>query len=84
MFIDIDREMNQETKNKVIGLAWADSVSFEAIEKQLGLTEADVIKIMRAELKPGSFRRWRKRVSGRATKHRKRFKHLQKGPSIDD
>ncbi|MCP4476793.1 MAG: TIGR03643 family protein, partial [Planctomycetaceae bacterium] len=32
------------------------------------------IKLMRKTLKPGSFRLWRKRVSGKGTKHRKRFK----------
>jgi uncharacterized protein (TIGR03643 family) len=39
-----------------------------------------VIKLMRQELKPGSFRRWRKRVSGRATKHRSLWKARQRGP----
>jgi uncharacterized protein (TIGR03643 family) len=36
---------------------------------QFGLKENDVRQIMRRELKPGSFRRWRERVKGRATKH---------------
>ena len=56
--------------HEVIGLAWADDVTFEAIEQKLGLSEANVIALMRANLKPGSFRAWRKRVSGRKTKHR--------------
>ncbi len=58
----------------VIGMAWADRCSFEQIRKRTGLSESDVIKIMRRELKSGSFRCWRARVSGRVTKHRKRFK----------
>ena len=46
------------------------SYCFEAIESQFGLSEAEVIKLMRQRLKPSSFRLWRKRVSGRKTKHR--------------
>jgi uncharacterized protein (TIGR03643 family) len=54
----------------VIQLAWEDRTSFETIKERTGLTEAEVICLMRAELKPQSFSMWRKRVSGRVTKHR--------------
>lgn len=64
-----------ETRNKIIRMAWEDRTTFEEIEERFGLPEAEVIRVMRAELKPGSFRRWRKRVTGRITKHRKRFRH---------
>ena len=57
----------------VIWAAWADRVTFEEIFERTGLREKDVIKAMRRELKPGSFRLWRKRVYGRTTKHRKIF-----------
>ncbi|AFH47769.1 Hypothetical protein IALB_0055 [Ignavibacterium album JCM 16511] len=50
-------------------MAWEDRTPFEAIEYQFGLKENDVRKIMRNELKPSSFKMWRKRVSGRKTKH---------------
>lgn len=60
--------------DRLIAMAWADRCSFEEIEDVLGLTEKEVIRHMRRELKPGSFRRWRRRVSGPVTKHRKRFK----------
>ncbi|MEO0414393.1 MAG: TIGR03643 family protein [Verrucomicrobiota bacterium] len=60
--------------SKVIRLAWEDRTTFEEIEERTGLSEAEVIKIMRREMKPSSFRMWRKRVSGRMTKHRKRFR----------
>jgi len=56
----------------IIGMAWADDVSFDKIKKEYGLTEAEVIKIMRTHLKAGSFKLWRKRVSGRESKHEKR------------
>ena len=47
--------------------------------------EADVIQLMRRELEPRSFRLWRKRVSGRVTKHRKLLKEqLNPSLSLDD
>lgn len=57
----------------IIRMAWEDRTSFESIQSRTGLSEAAVIRILRRELKPSSFRRWRARVSGRITKHRKRF-----------
>jgi uncharacterized protein (TIGR03643 family) len=56
--------------SQVIQMAWEDRTSFETIKDRTGLTEAEVILLMRAELKPQSFIMWRKRVSGRVTKHR--------------
>ncbi len=50
-------------------MAWEDRTPFEAIELQFGLKENDVREIMRRELKESSFKMWRKRVSGRKTKH---------------
>lgn len=57
--------------DRVIEMAWEDRTPFEAIEGLFGLSEAEVIALMRRELKPGSFRLWRARVSGRKTKHLK-------------
>ncbi|MCA1770424.1 MAG: TIGR03643 family protein [Halomonas sp.] len=51
-------------------MAWEDRTPFEAIETQFGLNEADTVAVMRHTLKPTSFRRWRQRVQGRATKHK--------------
>jgi len=61
--------------SETIELAWADEVSFEEIKQRLGLSEPEVIDIMRRHMKPSSFRMWRKRVSGRKTKHRKLMLH---------
>jgi uncharacterized protein (TIGR03643 family) len=61
----------------IIRMAWADDVSFDKIKKERGLTEAEVIKIMRSNLKAGSFKLWRKRVTGRSSKHEKRAKLLR-------
>ena len=62
------------SNDDIIGMAWADRISFEEIKKKTGLTESEVIKIMRANLKRKSYLLWRKRVRGRLTKHRKLFK----------
>jgi uncharacterized protein (TIGR03643 family) len=62
-----------EKIHEVIGLAWADEVSFDAIRDVAGLTEKQVIALMRANLKPGSFKVWRARVSGRKAKHQMRL-----------
>lgn len=66
--------MNDQERDRIIRMAWEDRTTFDEIEKRTGLPEAEVIKVMRGSLKPGSFRLWRKRVSGRVTKHGKLFK----------
>ena len=58
----------------VIWAAWADRITFEEIKEKTGNSESDVIKIMRKNLKPSSFRLWRKRVHNTSIKHRKKFK----------
>ena len=55
--------------DRIIEMAWEDRTSFEAIQYQFGLSEKDVIALMRKEMRSSSFRMWRKRVSGRKTKH---------------
>ena len=59
--------------DRIIEMAWEDRTPFEAILFQFDLSEKEVIKLMRTELKTGSFKRWRKRVnSGVSTKHLKK------------
>tara|TARA_B100000780_G_scaffold70251_1_gene46829 strand:- start:316 stop:591 length:276 start_codon:yes stop_codon:yes gene_type:complete len=55
--------------DRVIEMAWEDRTPFEAISFQFGLTEKEVIVLMRREMKSKSFAMWRKRVQGRKTKH---------------
>lgn len=55
--------------DRIIEMAWEDRTPFEAIEHQFGLNNAQVIVLMRQHMLPNSFRRWRKRTTGRATKH---------------
>ena len=62
--------MIEETKNRNIEMAWEDRTPFDAIKDQFDISEKDVIKIMRRNLRSSSFKLWRTRVSGRKTKHR--------------
>lgn len=52
-------------------MAWEDRTPFEAIAVQFGLNQDGVIKLMRANLKPTSFKLWRVRTHGQTTKHAK-------------
>ncbi|MBU3632638.1 TIGR03643 family protein [Polynucleobacter sp. AP-Sanab-80-C2] len=55
--------------SRLIEMAWEDRTPFDAIEQSFGLSESQVIQLMRHELKRASFELWRKRVTGRSTKH---------------
>jgi uncharacterized protein (TIGR03643 family) len=57
-------------KDRIVEMAWEDRTPFDAIKLQFGLTQGEVEKLMRQELKGSGFRRWRKRVSsGVGVKH---------------
>ena len=58
-----------ENIDNIIKLAWCDKSSFEKIKRIHGVTESEVIRIMRKNLKPRSFKLWRTRVTGRTRKH---------------
>ena len=57
--------------DRIIEMAWEDRTPFEAIFNQFGSTEKEVIIVMRNKLKTSSFKLWRKRVTGRKSKHLK-------------
>ncbi len=65
-------EPDPQTIDRIIEMAWEDRTPFEAIELQFGLSEKQVIAVMRRYMQPSSFRLWRKRVTGRKTKHQQR------------
>ena len=58
--------------DNIIKLAWCDKTSFEKIKRIHGISESEVIIIMRKNLKLKSFQVWRKRVTGRTRKHEKK------------
>lgn len=48
--------------HEVIEMALSDHTSFTQIESLYGLKESDVKRLMRKNLKPGSYAAWRRRV----------------------
>jgi uncharacterized protein (TIGR03643 family) len=62
-------QLTEADIDRIIEMAWEDRTPFDAIEVQFGLTEQDVVGLMRREMKPSSWRMWRARVQGRSTKH---------------
>jgi uncharacterized protein (TIGR03643 family) len=65
------KSFSEADLNRIIEMAWEDRTTFEAIEQQFCINQDDVIKIMRANLKHNSFKLWRERTRGQATKHAK-------------
>ena len=65
----LDKNLNSIEVDRIIEMAWEDRTPFEAINFQFNLKEKEVIKLMRSNLKTSSFKLWRKRVSGRKSKH---------------
>jgi uncharacterized protein (TIGR03643 family) len=61
--------------NRLIEMAWQDSVPFDAIEYNYGLSENMVKKTMRKLLTKNSYKRWRARVQGRKIKHASKLDH---------
>lgn len=68
-----NKDLDLESIDRIIEMAWEDRTPFEAILYQFGIPEQDVIKLMRSELKESSFKLWRKRVNqGVSQKHQKK------------
>ncbi|MES2749563.1 MAG: TIGR03643 family protein [Patescibacteria group bacterium] len=56
---------NPEETEQIILMAWGDTISFETITREFGLTENQVIAFMRTNQSPKTYIRWRKRVESR-------------------
>ncbi len=79
----LDEQMQEFDENRLIQMAWQDRTTFDAIYLQYGLTENQVKKLMKKLLSPKAFKRWRRRVQGRSTKHKNKTYHKPtrfKGP----
>ncbi|QLE53684.1 TIGR03643 family protein (plasmid) [Nostoc sp. C057] len=61
--------LDLETIDRIIEMAWEDRTPFDVIQTQFGLQEKQVIALMRQQMKESSFRMWRERVTKRKTKH---------------
>ena len=63
----VNKQLTESEISRIVEMAWEDRTPFEVIEASFGLSESDTISLMRREMKPSSFRLWRKRVTGRVT-----------------
>jgi uncharacterized protein (TIGR03643 family) len=85
------KELSPEDVDRIIEMAWEDRTPFDAFLSQFGVTEGETIELMRRNMKQSSFKMWRARVQGRATKHSKKgpedlltFKsRMQKGIALN-
>ena len=68
----IVKMLSEDVIDRIVEMAWEDRTPFEAITHQFGLTESEIIALMRYQMKLNSWRNWRARVQGRSTKHRVR------------
>ncbi len=62
-------KLTERDIDRIIQMAWEDRTPFDAITQQFGLTEAEVIKLMKHEMRLKNWKKWRARVQGRSTKH---------------
>jgi hypothetical protein len=72
------KSLSENDIDRIIEMAWEDRTPFDAIKAQFGLTEAEVKKLMKKELKFSSYKLWRERVENCKTKHAK-----SRNPDID-
>ena len=66
------RDLTPRDTERLILLAWADTVSFEAIQAEFGLTYDEVKHFMFKHQSRQTYTRWRKRIrarSGERSKH---------------
>lgn len=68
-------ELKENDINRLIEMAWQDRTTFDTIFELYGLTENQLKNKMRSLMKKSSFKMWRKRVSGRVTKHKSKVLH---------
>ncbi len=66
---DLRALLSVEDIDRIVQMAWEDRTPFDAILVQFGITEAEVIALMKSEMRLQNWKKWRARVQGRATKH---------------
>jgi uncharacterized protein (TIGR03643 family) len=56
---------------QIILMAWGDTITFETIRREYGLTENNLRKFIRTHQSPKTYRRWRQRMTERNKKNSK-------------
>lgn len=62
-------QLSEADIDRIVEMAWEDRTPFDAIKAQFGVTESEVIELMKYEMHPNNWKKWRERVQGRSTKH---------------
>lgn len=62
-------QLTDAAVDRIIEMAWEDRTPFEAIRFQFGLSEAELVQLMKCEMTLPNWKKWRARVQGRKTKH---------------
>lgn len=62
-------QLTDTAVDRIVEMAWEDRTPFEAIRFQFGLSEAEVVQLMKSEMTLRNWKKWRARVHGRKTKH---------------
>lgn len=70
-----DKQYEEFDLNRLIEMGWQDRITFDTIYEQYGLTNNQLKNKMRKLLSKKAYTRWRKRVSGRKTKHKQKLSH---------
>jgi len=68
------KSLSETAIEQIILMAWGDTIPFEVIRREYGLTENEVRSLMRKHQSEKTYIRWRKRVeerSGVSSKHEK-------------
>lgn len=66
---DLRALLSADEIDRIVQMAWEDRTPFDAILVQFGITEAEVIALMKSEMRLQNWKKWRARVQGRSTKH---------------
>jgi len=67
--------LSVEDRYRLIEMAWQDRTTFDVIQTQFGISENELKTLMRDLIGPKAYKRWRRRVMGRKTKHRNLCDH---------
>lgn len=70
--VNEDVQLSTNDIDRIIEMAWEDRTPFDAIKFQFNLSESEVKKLMKDNLKLKSYKSWRQRVELCKTKHLKK------------
>jgi uncharacterized protein (TIGR03643 family) len=71
--------LSADDLDRIIGMAWEDRTPFDAIRVQFGLTEQQVRNLMKANMKPTSYKMWRIRMEANAHLKHSKIREFSEG-----